>query len=180
MLGGAVGLVTVHGASWCKDTRRSLRLLRRLGVSHRFRDVDDDAAALRRVFELNDGKRQTPVIELSGEVLVEPGNTSLTSALLRNQLITAEQVDQRRSVQNLGDLERGLRVAVGGLTCLAARETRGVSRGLLTLGGLATLLTGLAGWCPTYAAAGVSSLEGPGDRPAESERTDWLTRIVHD
>lgn len=169
-------MVMVYGAASCKDTRRALRLLRRLGVRHRYRDVDEDPSAFRRVLEVNDGKRQTPVVEVSGEVLVEPGNASLTSALLRNQFVTVDVLQERRTVQNLGDLERGLRVAIGALTCLAARETRGVSKGVLIAGGLATVLTGLAGWCPTYAAAGVSSLEGPGDHPAESERTDWLIR----
>jgi hypothetical protein len=40
---------------------------------------------------------------------------------------------------------------------------------------LGEALSGAAGWCPFYAAARVSSLEGPGDRPAEAERNAWLT-----
>ena len=34
--------------------------------------------------------------------------------------------------------------------------------------------TGIAGWCPAYSAAGVTSLGGPGDRPEEAERAAWL------
>jgi glutaredoxin len=35
-------MITVYGTDWCEDTRRSLRHLRRLGVPHRYRNVDDD------------------------------------------------------------------------------------------------------------------------------------------
>jgi hypothetical protein len=35
-------------------------------------------------------------------------------------------------------------------------------------------VSGLTGWCPGYAYAGVTSLGGPGDRPDEAERTNWL------
>jgi hypothetical protein len=34
--------------------------------------------------------------------------------------------------------------------------------------------SGLTGWCPLYHAAGMTSLEGPGDRPDETTRSAWL------
>ena len=39
-------MITVYGADWCEDTRRSLRHLRRLGVPHRYENVDEDLDAL--------------------------------------------------------------------------------------------------------------------------------------
>ena len=40
--------------------------------------------------------------------------------------------------------------------------------------GLLAAATGISGWCPGYHAAGVTSLGGPGDRPDEAERQQWL------
>ena len=45
---------------------------------------------------------------------------------------------------------------------------------LMRLAGIFAAATGIAGWCPAYSAAGVTSLGGPGDRPDESERVGWL------
>ena len=70
-------MITVYGADWCEDTRRSLRHLRRLGVPHRFQNVDEDLDALHRATSLNGGVRRTPTIDLGlgGGPLVEPNNS---------------------------------------------------------------------------------------------------------
>ena len=57
-------MVSVYGANWCEDTRRSLRHLRRLGVAHRYVNIDEDLDALARAKALNDGGRRTPTIDL--------------------------------------------------------------------------------------------------------------------
>ena len=57
-------MITVYGAEWCEDTRRSLRHLRRLGVAHLFRNVDEDRDALERATSLTGGIRRTPTIDL--------------------------------------------------------------------------------------------------------------------
>src|SRR5688500_1061028 len=56
-------MLLVYGADWCEDTRRSLRHLRRLGVAHQYINIDEDAEALARAKDLNDGRRRTPTIE---------------------------------------------------------------------------------------------------------------------
>lgn len=166
--------VIVYGAAWCEDTRRARRLLRRLGVTHRYHDVDEDLDALDRATSLNDGLRRTPVIELAGKVLVEPANETLTQALLAKKILSRTDVDDRLQLQNVGDVERGLRV-VAGLTMLATtRQAPRALRGLARLLGTSLLVSGAAGWCPVYQTAHVSSLNGPGDRPDEAERTNWL------
>ena len=54
-------MITLYGADWCEDTRRSLRHLRRLGVAHEYVNIDEDLEALHRAKALNDGVRRTPV-----------------------------------------------------------------------------------------------------------------------
>jgi glutaredoxin len=57
-------MITVYGADWCEDTRRSRRHLRRLGVPHLYLNIDEDLDALDRAKALNLGQRRTPVIDL--------------------------------------------------------------------------------------------------------------------
>jgi glutaredoxin len=171
----ATPVLIVYGAAWCEDTRRARRLLRRLGVVHRYRDVDEDLEAMEHATTLNHGVRRTPVITLQGDVLVEPSNATLTTALIRHELLTREVAIERLHVQNVGDLERCVRVSVGLLMLALRGQTPAALRGALGVTGTGLLLTGMSGWCPVFHAKGVSSLNGPGDRPDEAERPTWLT-----
>jgi glutaredoxin len=165
---------TLYGAGWCEDTRRTRRLLRRLGVRHRYRDVDEDLDALDRATTLNQGVRRTPVVTIGSDVFVEPSNSAMTEALLEHGLLTREEVAERLHLQNVGDFERVIRVSSGLLVLASQRQAPSMLRGLLTLTGAGLVLTGVFGWCPVFHAKGVSSLNGPGDRPDEAERQTWL------
>ena len=169
-------MITIYGADWCEDTRRSLRLLRRLGAAHRYINIDEDIVALERAKALNDGVRRTPVIDLGagGGALVEPENETLTAALVELEMLTREDVMERQAVQNVGDAERAIRVGIGLASLLAGSLAPRALRGPLRLAGAFAALTGILGWCPGYHAAGVTSLAGPGDHPEEAERTSWL------
>lgn len=168
--------LTIYGAAWCEDTRRARRLLRRLGVGHVYRDVDLDLEALERATNLNGGVRRTPVVTLAQQVLVEPSNETLARAVVHEGLLSRDEAIERLYVQNVGDMERCLRVS-GGLLLLAFEgQTPRAARGLTLLTGITLLLTGIAGWCPVFSAKGVSSLNGPADRPDEAERRAWLMR----
>ena len=83
-------MITVYGADWCEDTRRTLRHLRRLGVPYRYQNVDEDLDALERATALNGGMRRTPTIDLGlgGGPLVEPDNDTLTGALVELELLS--------------------------------------------------------------------------------------------
>jgi hypothetical protein len=173
-------MITVYGADWCEDTRRSLRHLRRLGVPHQYENVDEDLDALHRATSLNGGVRRTPTIDLGlgGGALVEPDNDTLTGALVEVEMVSHDQAGERLGVQNLGDVERVGRTIVG-LALLAAGST--APRGLrwpLRLLGTGVALSGVAGWCPVYRYARVTSLGGPGDRPDEATRITWLTGLT--
>ena len=171
-------LIRVYGADWCEDTRRSLRHLRRLHVPHEYLNIDENSSALERAMALNGGKRRTPTVDLGveGTALVEPSNDTLTGALVELAMLTRDEAYERMGVQNVGDIERAVRATAGAaILGLGALVPRG-SRWPLSLAGLFVGVTGLLGWCPAYHAAGMTSIGGPGDRPDESERDQWIVR----
>jgi glutaredoxin len=171
-------MITVFGADWCEDTRRSLRHLRRLSVAHRYLNIDEDLAALERALALNGGVRRTPIIELRSRVLVEPSNDTLTDALIDDGDLTREEAGDRLMVQNVGDLERALRTGAGVLLVALAPRLPRVLRWPARVAGAAAALSGIAGWCPAYFAANVTSLQGPGDRPSEAARPAWIATVI--
>jgi hypothetical protein len=169
-------MITVYGADWCEDTRRSLRHLRRLGVGHRYLNVDEDLDALGSASALTAGERRTPIVDLGvgGPPLVEPTNDVLTEALVELQMLTQDDAHERLGVQNVGDLERVVRMGAGAALVLAGSVGPRAGRWPLRVTGAALALSGLAGWCPAYQTAGVTSIDGPGDRPDEAHRRTWL------
>ena len=136
--------------------------------------MDEDLEALDRATTLNQGVRRTPVVTIGSDVFVEPTNSAMTAALLAHGLLTREHVAERLHLQNVGDFERVIRVSSGLLVLASQRQAPRALRGLLTLTGAGLVLTGVFGWCPVFHAKGVSSLNGPGDRPDEAERQSWL------
>jgi mycoredoxin len=169
-------MIIVYGADWCEDSRRSLRHLRRLGVPHRYLNIDEDLDALVRAKALNDGQRRTPTIDLGmgGPALVEPDNDTLTGALVEIEMLSQHDAHERLGVQNVGDLERVLRTTAGAAVMLAGAVAPRGARWPFRAVGAAIVLTGLAGWCPVYRYARVTSIGGPGDRPDEAHRRTWL------
>jgi mycoredoxin len=74
--------LTVYGASWCPDVKRSRALLDREGVEYSYVDVEADADAERRVRELQGGARRIPTIVWEdGSFLVEPSDEELSGRL---------------------------------------------------------------------------------------------------
>ena len=169
-------MITVYGADWCEDTRRALRQLRRLGIPHQYFNIDEDLDALELAKALNHGRRRTPVIDLGfgGAPLVEPDNDSLIGALVERDMLSRDDVVERLAIQNVGDFERVLRTVAGAvLAAMSAAMPRHLRAPVIAAGAI-TALSGLTGWCPAYHAAGVTSMDGPGDRPDEAKRISWL------
>ena len=74
--------ITVYGADWCSDCKRSKRLLDSKNIEYTWVDVDNNEAALQTVKSLNQGKRIIPTIVFpNGEILVEPTDSQLSSKL---------------------------------------------------------------------------------------------------
>ena len=74
--------ITVYGADWCSDCKRSKRLLDSKNIKYTWVDVDNNEAALQTVKSLNQGKRIIPTIVFpNGDILVEPTDSQLSSKL---------------------------------------------------------------------------------------------------
>jgi mycoredoxin len=75
--------VTIYGTTWCGDTKRSRRLLDRLGVDYAFVDIDQAEPGASWVIQQNNGNRSVPTIAItkSGPVLTEPSDAELEEAL---------------------------------------------------------------------------------------------------
>jgi thioredoxin reductase (NADPH) len=74
--------ITVYGAPWCPDCKRAKRFLAEQRVAYDWVDIDQDAAGLQHVEELQKGGRSIPTIVFDGtDVLIEPTNEELARKL---------------------------------------------------------------------------------------------------
>ena len=74
--------LTVYGAPWCPDCRRSKQFLGEMRVPYDWVDIDQNPEAAEFVREKNDGKQIIPTIVFSdGSFLAEPGNDELARKL---------------------------------------------------------------------------------------------------
>jgi len=89
-------------------------------------------------------------------------------------MLSDDVATERLAVQNVGDFERVLRTTAGAALLAASRVGPRGTRWLLGVASAVIGLSGVTGWCPMYHAAGVTSMDGPGDRPDETTRDGWL------
>ncbi len=74
--------ITMYGADWCGDCRRSKRLFEELDVQVNHIDVEVDKSAAAKVVEINGGAQSIPVIVFSdGTHLTEPTDNDLKAKL---------------------------------------------------------------------------------------------------
>ena len=75
--------ITMYGAEWCGDCRRSKRFLDENKVGYNYVDVEADASASDKVIEINGGMRSIPVIVFpDGSHLTEPSDNDLRAKLV--------------------------------------------------------------------------------------------------
>jgi glutaredoxin len=73
--------VTIFGADWCRDCRRSKALLDEIGVDYTYVDVEQDVSAAARA-EAISGRKSIPVVVLpNGKHFVEPSDAELRAEL---------------------------------------------------------------------------------------------------
>lgn len=73
--------VTMYGAQWCGDCRRSKSLLDTLGVDYEYVDLEEVPEAAEKAAELA-GRKNIPVLHFSdGTVQVEPSDSALHAKL---------------------------------------------------------------------------------------------------
>ena len=74
--------ITVYGAPWCPDCKRSKQFLAEQRVDYSWVDIDADEEARSYVQRVNDGKQIIPTIVFGdGSVLAEPTNAELAAKL---------------------------------------------------------------------------------------------------
>ena len=74
--------ITMYGANWCGDCRRSERLFEELDVQINHIDVENDSSAAAKVIEINGGAQSIHVIVFSdGTHLTEPSDIELKAKL---------------------------------------------------------------------------------------------------
>ena len=74
--------ITVYGAYWCPDCRRSKQFLGEHQIPYNWVDIEGDPDGEQYVIQKNNGKRIIPTIEFAdGSILVEPSNAELAAKL---------------------------------------------------------------------------------------------------
>ncbi|MFN8488830.1 MAG: FAD-dependent oxidoreductase [Caldilineaceae bacterium] len=74
--------ITIYGAYWCPDCRRSKQFLGEHQIPYQWVDIEQDPEAERFVIEKNQGKRIIPTIVFDdGSFLVEPSNAALAAKI---------------------------------------------------------------------------------------------------
>lgn len=74
--------MTIYGAHWCPDCRRSKQFLGEHQIPYHWVDIEQDPAAEQFVIAKNNGKRIIPTIVFAdGSFLVEPSNAELAARI---------------------------------------------------------------------------------------------------
>jgi thioredoxin reductase (NADPH) len=72
--------ITVYGAHWCPDCRRSKQFLGEHQIPYNWVDIEQDKGGEKIVKEKNRGKRIIPTIVFADDsFLVEPSNAELAA-----------------------------------------------------------------------------------------------------
>jgi glutaredoxin len=73
--------VAIYGSKSCGDTTRAMRLLDDHKVAYEFKDVDLTPELNAYIADLNNGVRKMPVIQIDNEILINPSERELASAI---------------------------------------------------------------------------------------------------
>ena len=74
--------ITVYGAPWCPDCKRSKQFLGEQRVPYNWVDIDQDEEGRRYVRQANNGRQIIPTILFEdGSILVEPSNAEMAAKL---------------------------------------------------------------------------------------------------
>ena len=92
--------ITLYGAQWCGDTRRSEHLLDRLGVEYNYVDVDENAAGNAWATEQRGGERRIPTIFLTPDhsLLFEPSDDALRDALVETGYLSRSAAEEDQAI----------------------------------------------------------------------------------
>jgi mycoredoxin len=76
--------ITMYGADWCGDCRRTKRYLEKNEVPHTWVDVEANPDEITTVMKFNDGRKNIPVVVFAdGTHLTEPSDADMDAKLGR-------------------------------------------------------------------------------------------------
>lgn len=75
--------VTVYGRRWCAISQMARRQLDRMGVPYEYVDLDMHPELERRLAWMTGGRVHTPIVEVDGQLLMQPSQHELSWALRR-------------------------------------------------------------------------------------------------
>ncbi len=76
--------IVLYGTRWCYDTLRSIKVLKRKGISFQWIDIDEDHDGCEFVKSVNRGMKSVPTIVFpDGDLLVEPAKSELAEKLIQ-------------------------------------------------------------------------------------------------
>ena len=100
-MNSTVSEITLYGAHWCPDCRRSKQFLGENQIPYRWVDIEQDKIGEELVIKTNNGKRIIPTILFpDGSILTEPTNAELAAKL--NLKTTAERHHYRLIIIGAG------------------------------------------------------------------------------
>ncbi len=83
-------LIQVYGTDRCKETESVIRELNRENIAFEYVDVQLDLVAAQWIKSLTDGILVTPVLDLYGEILIQPSKSKLYLVLRASEIPLAE------------------------------------------------------------------------------------------
>ncbi|MCL5113243.1 MAG: thioredoxin domain-containing protein [Patescibacteria group bacterium] len=79
--------ITLYGANWCPDCKRSRTLLDSLKIKYDYIDIDTDKVAADTLVKLNNGMKKIPTIIFSdNSKIVEPSDQDLVAKLKEEKI----------------------------------------------------------------------------------------------
>ncbi|MFT3944679.1 MAG: glutaredoxin domain-containing protein [Ancrocorticia sp.] len=79
---GTTATIDFYSALWCRDCRRSKKLLDNLGVAYTYHDLETEEGAPQRAQEIS-GQMRIPVVHFSdGTFQVEPSDAELREKII--------------------------------------------------------------------------------------------------
>lgn len=81
--------LTVYGADWCGDTKRTRRILDDAGISYTYVDVDGDKAGEQKLADWNNGRTEYPTLDMNGAIAVNPPPAKLAELLQSGGYVSA-------------------------------------------------------------------------------------------
>jgi mycoredoxin len=75
--------LTVYGRRWCAISQMIRRYLDRMGIPYQYVDLDRHPEVDRQLSWVTGGRVRTPIVQLDGQLLVQPSVQELARALSR-------------------------------------------------------------------------------------------------